>query len=186
MIQILNDDPLPNVSLSTAALTIDEGMTQTIAIIAQGDLATAVMRVRVQVTGDAQLSLLQDGDRLSASRSGAYTVDLGGNTSTVLTVRADGDETLTGQSNQDCHADDCGRRRRRHRRPGHADRHRSRVHGGAGSSNNWPTAAHCPAPGRRLTAAQNADAHGAPPLTAGRFAGRFRIAAPEWGETWLV
>ena len=36
IIQILNDDPLPSVSLTTPALTIDEGMTQTVAIIAQG------------------------------------------------------------------------------------------------------------------------------------------------------
>ena len=94
IIQILNDDPLPSVSLSTPALTINEGMTETVAIIAQGDLADAVMRVRVQVTGDALISLLQDGARLSANRGGAYTVDLGGNTSTVLTVRADEDESL--------------------------------------------------------------------------------------------
>ena len=30
-----------------------------------------------------------------ASGGGTYTVDLGGNTSTVLTIRADGDESLT-------------------------------------------------------------------------------------------
>ena len=94
VIQILNDDPLPSVSLSTPALTIDEGKTETIAIIAQGDLANAVMRVRVQVTGDALLSLLQDGNRLRASGSGTYTVDLRGNASTVLTIRADEDESL--------------------------------------------------------------------------------------------
>ena len=95
IIQILNDDPLPSVSLSTPALTIDEGKTETVAIIAQGDLANAVMRVRVQVTGDALLSLLQDGARLRASGSGTYTVDLRGNASTVLTIRADEDESLT-------------------------------------------------------------------------------------------
>ena len=94
IIQILNDDPLPSVSLSTPALTIDEGMTQTVAIIAQGALANAVMRVGVQVTGDALISLLQDGNRLRASGSGTYTVDLGDSTSTVLTIRADEDESL--------------------------------------------------------------------------------------------
>ena len=94
IIQILNDDPLPSVSLTTPALTINEGMTQTVAIIAQGDLANAVMRVGVQVTGDALISLLQDGNRLRASGSGTYTVDLGDSTSTVLTIRADEDESL--------------------------------------------------------------------------------------------
>ena len=58
-------------------------------------LANAVMRVGVQVTGDALISLLQDGARLPASRGGAYTVDLRGNASTVLTIRADEDESLT-------------------------------------------------------------------------------------------
>ena len=94
MIRILNDDPLPVVSLSTASLAIDEGMTQTVAIIAQGDLANTVMRVRVQVTGDALISLLQDGNRLRASGGVAYTVDLGDSTSTVLTIRADEDGSL--------------------------------------------------------------------------------------------
>ena len=88
------DDPLPSVSLSTAVLTIDAGMSQTVAIIAAGALAGAVMRVRVQVTGDALLSLLQDGNGLRASGGATYTLDLGGNTSTVLTIRDDGDKSL--------------------------------------------------------------------------------------------
>ena len=95
VIRILNDDPLPSVSLSTAALTINEGMTQTVAIIAQGALANAVMQVGVQVTGDALISLWQDGDQLAARGGVTYTVDLGGNTSTVLTIRADEDGSLT-------------------------------------------------------------------------------------------
>ena len=181
VIQILNSDPLPTVSLATPALTIDEGTTETVAIIAEGTLANAVMQVGLEITGDARLSLLQAGRQLVARGGVTYMVELGSNTSTVLTIRADGDETLAGQPDEDGHGDDCGRERRRHRGQGHADCYRPWVHGGANSSNNWPTAAHCPAPGRRLTAAQNADAHGAPPLTAGRFAATFRIAAPEWG-----
>ena len=94
IIQILNDDPLPSVSLTTPALTIDEGMTQTVAIIAQGDLANAVMQVGMEVTGDALLSLWQDGDQLAARGGVTYTVDLGDSTSTVLTIRADEDESL--------------------------------------------------------------------------------------------
>ena len=70
-------------------------MTETVAIIAQGDLGQCGDERRyVPVTGDALLSLLQDGNRLRASGSGTYTVDLGGNTSTVLTIRADEDESL--------------------------------------------------------------------------------------------
>ena len=82
VIRVLNDDPLPVVSLTTPALTIDEGMTQTVAIIAEGNLANAVMKVGVGVTGEALISLLQDGARLPANADGSYTVDLGGNTST--------------------------------------------------------------------------------------------------------
>ena len=94
VIRILNDDPLPVVSLTTPALTIDEGRTQTVAIIAEGNLANAVMKVGVGITGGALLSLWQDGDQLAARADGTYTVDLGGNTSTILTIRADEDGTL--------------------------------------------------------------------------------------------
>ena len=94
VIQVLNDDPLPVVSLTTPALTIDEGMTQTVAIIAEGRLANVVMKVGLDVSGDALISLLQDGRRLRANAGGTYTVDLGGNTSTVLTIRADADGNL--------------------------------------------------------------------------------------------
>ena len=52
------------------------------------------MRVGVRVTGDALISLLQDGRRLRASGGGTYTVDLGDSTSTVLTIRADEDDSL--------------------------------------------------------------------------------------------
>ena len=95
MIQILNDDPLPSVSLSTAALTIDEGMTQTVAIIAQGDLANAVMRVRVRKSPATPCYRSGRTAPIAARGGGTYTVDLGGNTSTVLTIRADEDESLT-------------------------------------------------------------------------------------------
>ena len=57
VIQILNDDPVPSVSFGTPALTIDEGMTQTAAILAEGRLASEVMKVGVRVTGDALISL---------------------------------------------------------------------------------------------------------------------------------
>ena len=94
VIQILNDDPLPSVSLAPTAIAIDEGMTSTVGIVAQGTLASAVMKVGVAVTGDALISLYQDGARLPARAGGSYTVDLGGNRSTVLTIRADEDESL--------------------------------------------------------------------------------------------
>ena len=48
----------------------------------------------MEVTGDALLSLWQDGDQLPARGGVTYTVDLGDSTSTVLTIRADEDESL--------------------------------------------------------------------------------------------
>ena len=95
VIRILNDDPLPSVSLTTAAFTIDEGVSETVAIIAAGALADAVMQVGLEITGDARLALLQDGRQLVARGGVTYLVDLGGDTSTVLTIRSDGDETLS-------------------------------------------------------------------------------------------
>ena len=94
VIQVLNDDPLPSVSLSTASLSMDEGTTETVAILAEGALADAVMQVGVEITGDARLSLLHDGEQLVARGGRTYVVDLGDNASTVLTIRADGDESL--------------------------------------------------------------------------------------------
>ena len=47
-----------------------------------------------QVTGDALISLYQDGDQLAPRGGVTYTVDLGGSTSTVLTIRADEDGSL--------------------------------------------------------------------------------------------
>ena len=68
VIQVLNDDPLPScIPGEPPNSAIDEGMTQTVAIAAEGALAGAVMRVGVRVTGDALLSLLQDGRRLRAN-----------------------------------------------------------------------------------------------------------------------
>ena len=94
VIQILNDDPLPSVSLTTSVIAIDEGMTETVAIIAQGDLANAVMQVGVQGHRRRPDIALAGRHQIAASGGGTYTVDLGDSTSTVLTIRADEDESL--------------------------------------------------------------------------------------------
>ena len=95
VIQVLSDDPIPSVSLGTPALTIDEGRTQTVAILADGTLANEVMKVGVRVTGDALISLWQGGRRLRANAAGSFTVDLGEDGISVLTIRADEDVSLT-------------------------------------------------------------------------------------------
>ena len=95
MIQVLNNDPLPVVSLPVPAITIDEGMTQTATILTDGEFANLVMKVGVAVAGDALISLSQGGRTLRANADGTYTVNLDVNGSAVLTIRADGDEDLT-------------------------------------------------------------------------------------------
>ena len=94
VIQIRNDDPLPTISLAPPEIAIDEGKTQTFAVAAEGMLADAVMRVGVRVSGDALISLLQDGRRLRANAGGIHTFNLGENAISKLTIRADEDDTL--------------------------------------------------------------------------------------------
>ena len=94
VIQVVNDDPVPSVSFGTVAITVDEGMTQTSAILTDGDLASLVTKVGVAVAGDALISLWQGGGRLAVNADGSYTVELDVNGSAVLTVRADEDGNL--------------------------------------------------------------------------------------------
>ena len=100
VVRILNDDPLPVVFLPTPAIAIDEGMTQTAAILTEGELANLVMQVGIAVAGDALISLSQGGRRLRANADGAYSVDLDVNGSAVLTIRADEDERLADNQTQ--------------------------------------------------------------------------------------
>ena len=72
----------------------ERGISVAVAIIAEGELANAVMQVGLEVTGDALLSIWQDGNGLRASGGVTYIVDLGDSTSRVLTIRADEDESL--------------------------------------------------------------------------------------------
>lgn len=71
VIRILNDDPAPVVSFGTAALTIDESKSQTVAILT-GRLASEVMQAGVAVIGDARISLSQRGAPLRQSAGGLY------------------------------------------------------------------------------------------------------------------
>ena len=58
-IQLLNDDPVPVVEFGSRVLRIDEGKSQTVAIVADGELAGAVMQVAVEAAGDALISMQQ-------------------------------------------------------------------------------------------------------------------------------
>lgn len=93
-IQVLNDDPVPVVEFATNALTIDEGGSQTVAIVADGALGGAVMQVAVEAAGDALVSMQQRDRGLNENPDGSLAVELSASGTAVLTVLADKDATL--------------------------------------------------------------------------------------------
>ena len=84
----------PTVSFATSSLSIDEGSTETVAILADGALGPEVGSVMVSMSGDATLSLWQGMTMLEADDDGMFAVDLGGSANTILTVSADSDRAL--------------------------------------------------------------------------------------------
>ena len=84
----------PTVSFATTSIAIDEGDTNTVAIIADGKLGPEVGSVMVSMSGDATLSLWQGMDMLEAGTDGMFAVDLGGSANTILTISADSDAAL--------------------------------------------------------------------------------------------
>ncbi|MXY18355.1 MAG: hypothetical protein F4Y57_15555 [Acidobacteria bacterium] len=94
VITVRNDDPVPVVEFGSRALRIDEGKSQTVAIVTDGELAGAVMHVAVEVAGDARISIQQRDRPLDANPDGTHAVELSASGNAVLTVLAAGDETL--------------------------------------------------------------------------------------------
>ena len=84
----------PTVSFSTDRVPVDEGGTNTVAIIADGKLGPEVGSVMVSVSGDAMISLWQGMDMLEADAGGMYAVELGDSANTILTISADSDRAL--------------------------------------------------------------------------------------------
>ena len=100
-IQVLNDDPVPVVEFGSRALTIDEGRSQTVVIVTDGELAGAVMQVAVETAGDARISMQQRDRGLDENPDGSLTVELSASGTAVLTVLADADDSLaTGETKQ--------------------------------------------------------------------------------------
>ena len=93
-IQLLNDDPVPVVEFGSRVLRIDEGKSQTVAIVADGELAGAVMQVAVEAAGDALISMQQRDQPLDENPDGSLAVELSASGTAVLTVLADEDEGL--------------------------------------------------------------------------------------------
>ena len=86
----------PTVSFSTTAVPVDEGDTNTVAIIADGKLGPEVGSVMISVVGDAMISLAQGTTMLEADADDEtmYAVDLEGSANTILTIMADEDSAL--------------------------------------------------------------------------------------------
>ena len=96
-VQSEGEDP-PEVSFATTSIDIDEGSTNTVAILADGELGAEVGTVMVSMSGDAMLSLWQGDDMLEAGAGGMFEVMLGTadkpSANTILTISADSDRAL--------------------------------------------------------------------------------------------
>ena len=84
----------PTVSFATTSIDIDEGDSNTVAILADGKLGDEVGSVMVSMSGYAMLSLWQGNDMLEANADGMYAVSLGDSANTILTINADSDRAL--------------------------------------------------------------------------------------------
>ena len=93
-IMVQSNEKVPTVTFATGSLSIDEGSTETVAILASEATGPEVGSVMVGVSGDAMISLWQGMDMLEADAAGMYEVDLMGNANTILTVSADSDRDL--------------------------------------------------------------------------------------------
>ena len=93
-ITVQSDEPVPTVSFATGSLSIAEGSTETVAILADAATGPEVGSVMVSKSGDAMLSLWQGSTMLEAGADGNYEVDLMGNANTILTISADSDRAL--------------------------------------------------------------------------------------------
>ena len=91
-------EEVPVVSFATTSIAIDEGDTNTVAILADGTLGTEVGTVMVSMSGDAMLSLWQGDAMLEAGADGMFEVMLGTadkpSANTILTISADSDAAL--------------------------------------------------------------------------------------------
>ncbi len=93
-ITVDSNEAAPTVSFATSSIDIDEGGTNTVAILADGELGPEVGTVMVSKSGYAMLSLWQGNDMLEANADGMYAVDLMDSANTILTISADSDRDL--------------------------------------------------------------------------------------------
>ena len=94
VVTVQSNEAVPTVQFGTSSLNIDEGSTETVAILADEETGPEVDSVMVSLAGDAVLSLWQDGEMLEAGMDGMFEVDLMGSANAILTVSADSDRAL--------------------------------------------------------------------------------------------
>ncbi len=88
-VTVLSGTETPTVTFSTDAVTIDEGGTETVHILADTNQGDQVGSVAVSVIGEATIVLEQGGSQISGG-----AVDFGGGANAEVTIRALGDLTL--------------------------------------------------------------------------------------------
>ena len=130
-ITVDSNEATPTVSFATSSIDIDEGGTNTVAILADSELGPEVGTVMVSKSGYAMLSLWQGGDMLEANADGMYAVDLMDSANNHPDDQRRQRPRAGRRDDQHGNPHDRERQRREHRRPRLADGHGQRLHGGA-------------------------------------------------------
>ena len=93
-VTVQSNEAVPTVQFGTSSISVDEGSTETVAIVADSATGAEVESVTVHKSGYAMLSLWQDGEMLESDDGEHYEVDMMGSSNTILTVSADSDRDL--------------------------------------------------------------------------------------------
>ena len=88
-VTILSGEATPTVTFSKASVSIDEGDSETVHLLADSNQGDQVGSAAVSVSGDARIALEQNGSAISGG-----TVSFDGSANAELTIRALGDESL--------------------------------------------------------------------------------------------
>ena len=88
-VTVLSGEETPTVTFSTESISIDEGESKSVHVLASGMQGDEVGMVTVAVRGEARISLEQNGSPISGG-----TVSFGGNANAELTIRAVSDPSL--------------------------------------------------------------------------------------------
>ena len=95
MLTVTSDEEVPVVNVVPTSVSVNEGDSTKFAIVADGMFGSEVMNVMLSMTGDAMVTLWQDGNQIMADEGGMYTVSLGsGSSSAQVTVMAESDRAL--------------------------------------------------------------------------------------------